>query len=330
MLEGKESSSAELELRHLRYFLVTAEELNFGRAAERLNIAQPGLSQQIKSLERIVGTALFDRTRRAVQLTLAGELFAAEARATLAHAERALGVAQTAGRGEVGSIAIGYLGSAAYTGMLTKVLSTFQKNYPKVELQLHAMEMSLQLEHLSLGKLDIGFIRPPVPLPIGVATMPILQETLCLALPDSHPLASHETVPLSGMSDDIFITPFHAPNVSFHKHTTTACQAAGFLAKLGPQGKDFMTIVGMVSIGVGVAIVPQSVSCIQLPGVRYKAIAGPPIRAELAVAFRRSEPSAAARAFVQHARKFSLLRRIGTPEPAQGHAERSYVSCPTT
>lgn len=315
---------ANIELRHLRYFLATAEELNYGRAAERLDIAQPGLSQQIKSLENIIGTPLLDRTRRGVRLTLAGELFAVEARKTLAHAERALTAAQTAGRGEVGSIAIGYLGSAAYTGMLTKLVNTFRMDFPEVELQISAMEMTQQLDQLSLGKLDIGFIRPPIPLPIGITTLPILQEPLCLALPAVHQLASRDRVPLSAMSQDTFITPFHAPEVSFHKHTTTACQGVGFYPRLGPQGRDFMTIATMVSVGIGVALVPQSVKCIQLPGIRYKAIEGNPIFSELAVAFRRSEPSPAARAFAQHARKFGLSRCAGNPEPKR-RLERNEV-----
>ncbi len=143
----------QIELRHLRYFLATAEELNYRRAAERLRIAQPGLSQQIKKLEEIVGTPLFDRTRRTVRLTLAGELFMHEARKTLAHAESAMLVARRAGRGEVGRIAIGYVGSAAYTGVLTTMVGKFRSSYPEVELQISEMEMQQQLDQLDQGRL---------------------------------------------------------------------------------------------------------------------------------------------------------------------------------
>ena len=305
MAGAKRSSIGNVELRHLRYFLATAEELNFGRAAERLGIAQPGLSQQIKALEEIVGTPLFDRTRRSVQLTLAGELFAAEARKTIAQAEMAMLAARQAGRGEVGRIAVGYVGSAAYTGMLTRILNKFRSAYPDVELQISEMEMMRQLDQISEGKLDIGFIRPPVKLPLSVASVQVLQERLMLAMPADHPLAARAKVPLAPLNGEIFITPRHPPNVSFHKYTTQACQAAGFFPRLGPQGRDFVTITSMVSIGLGVALVPQSVRCIQLPGVRFKQIAGSPILAELAVAFRRSEPSPAARAFAQHVRRFA-------------------------
>lgn len=303
MANGKRSAIGGIELRHLRYFIATAEELNFGRAAERLGIAQPGLSQQIKALEDIVGTPLFDRTRRSVQLTLAGELFANEARKTIAQAEMALMAARQAGRGEVGRIAVGYVGSAAYTGMLTSIINEFRAAYPDVELQISEMEMLRQLDQISEGKLDIGFIRPPVKLPVGIACVPVLQEKLLLAVPATHPLAVRERVPLSAFNGDIFITPRHPPNVSFHKYTTEACQAAGFFPRLGPQGRDFVTITSMVSIGLGVALVPQSVKCIQLPSVRFKQIEGAVVLAELAVAFRRSEPSPAARAFAQHVRR---------------------------
>lgn len=297
--------AGKIELRHLRYFLTTVEEMHFGRAAERLGIAQPGLSQQIKTLEGIVGTPLFDRTKRAVQLTLAGEILASEARKTIAQSEMALLATRQAGRGEVGRIAVGYVGSAAYTGMLTKIINKFRDDYPAVELQISEMEMLEQLNQISEGKLDIGFIRPPIPLPVGITSVEVLQERLVLAIPSTHALAARERVPLAAFNSDIFITPRHPPKVSFHKYTTQACQAAGFFPRLGPQGRDFVTITSMVSIGLGVALVPQSVKCIQLPDVRFKQIVGKPIYAQLAVAFRRSEPSPAARAFAQHARRFA-------------------------
>lgn len=274
MAPGRRPSSAMLELRHLRYFLATAEELNYGRAAERLRIAQPGLSQQIKNLEEIVGTQLFDRTRRSVKLTLAGELFAEEARKALQQTETALLVTRRAGRGELGRIAIGYVGSAAYTGALTTMIGEFRKAYPEVELDISEMEMSQQLEHLDHGKLDIGFIRPPVPLPLGIVSTPVLFEEIMLALPENHLLAEQERVSLSALNGNIFITPRHPAGVSFHAHTTSACRAAGFFPRLGPQGRDFVTIASMVAVGLGVALVPQS-----LRSIRFPACATAPSRA---------------------------------------------------
>ncbi len=295
-----------VELRHLRYFVATAEELHFGRAAERLRIAQPGLSQQIRTLEALVGTALFHRTRRSVELTLAGELFLAEARKTLEQAERTVLVAQQAGRGERGRIEIGYVASAAYTGVLTSLFSAFRKTHPQVDLRFMEMEMSRQLDTMHDGKLDIAFIRPPVELPAGVAAVTILREPVILAISCEHPLARHDRIPLAELSRDSFITPHHAPGVSFHEHTVAACGRVGFVPRIAHQGRDFTTIASMVAVGLGVALVPRSLRCIQLPGVLYRPIADTEVWANLAVAFRRTERSAATQALIRQARDFVM------------------------
>lgn len=301
-----ERRSSAVELRHIRYFLAVVEEMNFGRAASRLGIAQPGLSQQIMALERLIGTRLLDRSRRAVHLTLAGELFAIEASKTLVQSERAILMAQQAGRGEIGRIAVGYVGSAAYTGMLTKIINGFRHAHPRVDLEISEMEMAEQMGQLAEGRLDIGFIRPPVAFPRGVTSVQILLEPLLLAMPASHRLSGNDRVSLAAFDLDAFITPRHAPNVSFHKYTTDACNKAGFTPRLGPQGRDFVTIVSMVSIGVGVALVPSSAKCIQLPDVHFAEIGGASVFAELAVAFRKGDMSAAVRAFVHNARRFAV------------------------
>lgn len=306
MTGGRRPSRGHLELRHLRYFVAVAEELHYGRAAERLRIAQPGLSQQIRALEDICGAPLFDRSRRAVSLTLAGELFLAEARKTLAQAEAALLAARRAGRGEIGRITIGYVASAAYTGMLTSVVGSFRRAHPEVELQITEMEMQRQLEAMAEDRLDIAFIRPPVALPLGVASFPLLQEEIILALPEAHPLAGSEAVDLAALTRETFIIPRHGAGVSFHRHTMRACQQAGFTPQFGPQGQDFVTIASMVAVGLGVALVPQSLRCIQLPGIAYSRFSTPDIKAELALAYRRGEPSPTVRNFTRHARSFRL------------------------
>lgn len=304
---GKKSSTGNLELRHLRYFLAIADEMNFGQAAERLNIAQPGLSQQIKMLEQILDVTLFDRSRRRLRMTLAGEMFEADARKIMADVERAVETARRAARGEIGRLAIGYVGSAAYTGMLTKLVGEFRGKHPLVALDIAEVEMLRQLEAIAEGRQDIGFIRPPVPLPAGIASVPVLTEELMIALPGIHAQASREAVSLRDLSGESFITPQHPPLVSFHAHTVKACVSAGFEPRLGAQGRDFMTIVSMVSVGLGVALVPQSVRCIQLPNVVYRPLAEALPKAELSVAFRRGDASMAVRNFIALARTFSRL-----------------------
>ncbi|HWK66906.1 MAG TPA: LysR substrate-binding domain-containing protein [Rhizobiaceae bacterium] len=304
MTAGRQASRHIIELRHLRYFLAVAEELNFGRAAERLGIAQPNLSQQIKSLEEIVGALLFDRTQRSVRLTAAGLQFLPEARESLAHAERGLVVARRAGRGEIGRIAVGYVGSATYTGVLVSIMRQFRDAFPDVEIELAEMEMQDQIANIATGILDIGFIRPPIELPLGVSSIAIMQEEVVIALPTRHQAAERDTVPLAILKDETFITPRHATNVSFTKHTRDACSAAGFEPKLGPQAAHFVTIVSMVAIGLGVALVPQSCRCLDLPGVCYRPLAGNDVKADLAVAYRRSDPSPISRTFLQYCLKF--------------------------
>ena len=302
---GKKSSAGNLELRHLRYFLAIADEMNFGQAAEKLDIAQPGLSQQIKMLEHILGVTLFDRSRRRLRMTLAGEMFEAEARQIMAHVDRAIETTQRAGRGEVGRLAIGYVGSAAYTGMLTSLVGDFRLGYPRVDLAISELTMLAQLEAIAQGRLDIGFIRPPVPLPEGVAAVTLSAENLFVALPAGHRDGGKEAVQLRDLSEETFITPEHPPQVSFHAHTVHACAQAGFEPRLGPQGRDFMTISSMVSVGLGVALVPQSVSWVQLPNVVYRPLADHVPKAELSVAFRRGDASMAVKNFITLARKIA-------------------------
>jgi len=318
MKAGRLASRHLIELRHIRYFLAVADELNFGRAAEKLGIAQPNLSQQIKALEDIIGAALFDRTQRSVRLTTAGEYFMVEARETLAHAQTAMIMARRAGRGEIGQVAVGYVGSATYTGALVSIVSAFREDFPDVDIHLFEMEMQDQLRDIEAGKLDIGFIRPPIELPIGIGSSLILQEELVVALSDRHPLAGRSAIDLSGLKDETFITPRHAANVSFNKYTTDACLAAGFTPRIGRQAADFVTIVSMVAIGLGVALVPQSCHRLDLPGICYRPLSGTPILADLSLAYRRSEPSPIARSFLQYSAHFrdSLRQRGPAAETA--------------
>lgn len=303
MSEPRRRGFGHIELRHIRYFMAIAEEMSFARAAERLGVAQPGLSQQIKILEDLLEVRLFDRSKRKPSFTLAGELFHEEARKIMSQLDVATQVARRAARGEVGRLAVGYVGSAAYTGMLTRVIGAFREAHPAVELNISELEMMLQLDAIAEGRMDIGFIRPPVPLPGKIDTIPILFEELDVALNTRHPVAEQADVDLKDLAEDDFILPRHASQISFHHHTTVACQKAGFQPRFGPQGRDFMTIASMVSIGLGVALVPRSIRCIQLPSLVYKPVRGPSVRAELAVAFRRGDHSPIVRSFLAIARR---------------------------
>jgi DNA-binding transcriptional LysR family regulator len=293
-------ATGAFELRHLRYFVTLAEERNFSRAAERLGIAQPGLSQQILNLEALLGTPLLDRSRRSVQLTLSGQVFLQEARKTLAQADAALAAVRRAGRGETGRISIGYVASAAYAGVLTASLAGFRATHPEVELQLTEMEMSLQLAAIAGGALDFGYIRPPVAVPDGVVTICVLREPLVVALGAAHALAGHDAIPLPGLREETFIAPRQAADVGFHHNAVAACRESGFEPTISATGRDFTTIASMVAVGLGVALVPRSLTCLQLPGLVYRPVTGSTTTSDLAVAYRRSEPAPAVRAFIRH------------------------------
>lgn len=294
---------AAIELRHVRYFLAVARELHFGRAAKQLNLAQPGLSQQIGSLEEILGVKLFLRNRRKVELTVAGQEFASEAPKILAQAQRATLITQKAARGEVGRIEIGYVASTAFTGVLQNCVSSFRATHPQVDLVLTEMEMQTQLREMTAGRLDVSFIRPPVRLPQDIEVFRILDEPLALLIGGDHPLAKRKIMSLAQLSDEIFITPRHASGVSFHEYTVQACREAGFVPQLGPQGRDFVTIASMASVGLGVALAPSSLERVKLPGLVCKKIPSINVTADLSLAYRSHENSPAALAFIRHVRE---------------------------
>lgn len=302
---GARGSAPQPELRHLRYFVALAEERNFERAALRLGIAQPGLSQQILKLEAILGAQLLDRRRRSVHLTASGELLLEDARKILAHTEATLEALKRVERGETGEIAIGYVASAAYSGTLIQSLSSFRRLYPDVKLNLIEMEMSQQLNRISEGMLDFGYIRPPVPVPEGVTTSRLLSEAFVVALPEAHEHAADQRLELTVLADEIFIVPRQRADIGFHRNTISACREAGFEPRIDASGRDFTTIASMVAVGLGIALVPRSLECLRLPGVRYVSLLDNRMTSDLAVAYRKTERSPAVKAFVAHTRRLS-------------------------
>jgi DNA-binding transcriptional LysR family regulator len=253
-----------VELRHLRYFVAVAEDLSFRGAADRLRIAQPALTHQIQALERILGARLLNRTKRSVELTEAGSLFLEEARMTLRQAERARLVGAQAGRGELGCIEIGYVGSTASTGILSSTVFSFRRAYPAVDLRLTEMDMDRRLEGLAEGRLDVGFIRPPAPeYPLGVTAVTILKEPVIVALRKDHPLAVKTAISVASLANEPFIT-------TPCEHMMSVCRQGGFTPRVVQQARQFATIVSLVGAGLGVALVPGCMRSVQLPDVTVR------------------------------------------------------------
>ena len=192
-----------MELRHLRYFVTVAEELHFGRAAQRLQIAQPPLSQQIRQLEEELGVQLFHRTKRSVQLTEAGQLFLEEACQILTRAEQAIQIVQRADRGETGRLTLGFVGSATYS-VLPVVLKVFRKRFPEVLLSLHEMTTTQQVQALHEDRIHLGFVRPPIH-EQELMIESILKEPFVAVLPKFHRLANETQISLRSLANDPFI-----------------------------------------------------------------------------------------------------------------------------
>lgn len=294
-----------IELRHFRYFVAVAEELHFSRAAQRLHISPPSLTQQIKDLERGLGVLLFRRTKRSVALTDAGTRFLDHARATLLQAERAELVGRQAGRGEVGRIEIGYVTSASCAGIVSAAIKSFRRRHPLVDIQLSKLETPVQLEALVHGQLDIGFLRPPTTYPTEVTGFTVLSHPLIAALPADHRLARARQLRVSDLREEDFIAPTVEIELAFENHTERIATRGRFVPKITRRRPDILTIVTLVGAGLGVAIVPNSFQAVRIPGVVYKPIV-PQERARIAAAFRKDERAPAVRAFITELQKSAL------------------------
>jgi len=278
-----------MELRHLRYFATLAEELHFGRAAARLHIAQPPLSQQIRQLEAELGFQLFYRTKRTVQLTEAGQGFLQEVAQILRQLEQAIQTGRQASRGEVGQLVLGFVGSAAYS-ILPTILRTFRTTVPSVSLELHELTTDQQLEWLRAGRLDVGFLRPPIEDPRFCLEV-ILQEPLVVALPDTHSLIHHPTISLNLMAGEPFILFPRPLAPGLYDQIISLCQWAGFSPHVVQEAIQMQTIVSLVAAELGVAIVPASLRHLQRTGVVYKTLQEPTPMAEIAMIWRCTQPS---------------------------------------
>jgi DNA-binding transcriptional LysR family regulator len=288
-----------MELRQLGYFVTLAEELHFGKAATRLGIAQPALTQQIKALEAMLGTKLFLRTKRSVTLSPAGALVLEEARQVLRQADHTRAIAMQAGRGELGVLEVGFVGSAIFSGAIAAAIFAYRQTRPQVDIRLNEMNIGQQLRLLDENKLDVGFIRPPVlQLPPGVVIEPITSESILLAIHDAHPLAHRKGLHIKDLSDELFIVPSLHPRMGFYAHSEAVWRDAGFQPRVEHKTPQLATICSLVAAGAGVALVPESLQRLQLRNVYYRSLKGVAQRTELAIAYRRNEAAPTIRAFI--------------------------------
>jgi DNA-binding transcriptional LysR family regulator len=279
-----------MNLRQLRYFLAVADTLHFGRAAIALNMAQPPLSAQIKQLETDLGVLLFERTKRRVQLTAAGEVLQKEARQVLAQLELARQKTQQAGRGELGQLSIAFVSSAMYS-VLPPWLRQFRQRYPQVELTLQEATGVEQVEGLLSGRLDMGFVRPPIHHHPSLDSQSVWQEPLLLALPEGHALSAQAKVSIHDLADEHFILILRPLAMEMHDNIIGFCAQAGFSPQVVQTAAQLQTVLGLVAAQIGVAILPAAAQKLRREGVCYRPFIERTPMVELRVIWRKGDVS---------------------------------------
>jgi DNA-binding transcriptional LysR family regulator len=286
-----------MDLRHLRYFIAVAEELHFTKAAERLHMAQPPLSRQIRELEEELGVALFNRTRRHIELSDAGKVFLEKARQVLLAADSAIVEAQRAQRGEIGKLAVGFFEQTAYT-LLPPILRAFQERFPMVEVQLRWFPVVEQVEALMRGDIDIAFVRPVADLE-GLSKQTLLKEPFVLAVPSTHPFAERGAVSVADCARERIINYTQRLAPDYHAIITRLCATAGFVPDICLEVGQVYTALGLVSSGVGIAFVPASVQRIRFDNLVYAPLREQELQSEVYLAWTHSNPSPLLKAFVE-------------------------------
>lgn len=295
------NTDKDMELRHFRCVLAVAHSLHFARAAAELGISPPALTKQVQETEQLLGTRLFQRSKRAVSLTAAGELFVIEATRALAQLAQAQDVARRAGRGELGRLEIGYVASAAYSGVLQDQFSRFRVSHPGIHIGAREYAMDALPGLLDQGRVDLAFVRPPLHLPDGLDSVVLLRDRFVLAVQADSPLARLDMAEPAALAQQAFIVPEQELG------TLEVSRRGGFAAQVVSRPGSLVAVLTEVSLGVGCAIVPHSVmASVQLPGVVFRELATPQISSKIAVGFRRHEQAPAARAFIAQLRAVAL------------------------
>lgn len=290
-----------MELRHLRYFIAVAEELHFGRAAARLFIAQPSLSQQIRQLEVELGFPLLKRTKRSVELTDAGKVFLAAAQHILVQVQEAKRAAQRAYRGEVGRLVVGYISSSTYD-LLPMILRAYRERFPHVEVALRELTTPAQVRALEENELQVGLLRLPISTPL-VNVEVIRREPIVCVLPEEHPLTVHKRIAVPQLAHEQFVLQSRQHGGGYYVQVMKLCLASGFSPNVVQEVTETHTIVGLVAAGIGISLVPQSIRNIRSEGIVYRELEGTATMTEIALAWRRDAHSAIVQNFLMVARE---------------------------
>nr|WP_315248487.1 LysR family transcriptional regulator [uncultured Duganella sp.] len=290
-----------IDLKQLKYFLAVAEEKSFSRAAERLHISQPPLSQQIMKLESELGVKLFARTTRTFELTVAGKALMGEASELLAKMRMTIDTIRQIDRGEVGRLRVGIVGSAMW-GPIPSLLEEFQTKFPRVTWTLHELGPTLQYDALRAKQIDVGFWREPRLDEDDLKNDNLRQELcfredVCVALNEHHPLAKEESIELTDIASEPMLT-LALDKSSFPRYLIQCCVKAGFQPTIFQEASEPQTLLAMVGAGLGVALMPETTSRIGWPGVVFVPIRSNPPSANLYITYTTTDDAPVVRAFL--------------------------------
>ena len=287
-----------MELRHLKYFKTVAEELHFGKAAARLNMAQPPLSLQIRKLEEELGVSLFYRTKRHVELTKEGQVFLEKVYLLFKSLDESIETVRMVSRGELGEIVIGFLASSAYD-VLPTIIKHYRKQYPSIHVVLKQQTSAEQLKALQEGTIQIGIISEPIEdetLNFEI----IRRESMVIALPKEHPLASKtSSIDLIELANDPFILIGRKSNQHHYDGVINSCYEAGFSPNIVQETAEMSTVISLVSAGIGVAIVPASIQLLLQNEVIYRDIRNNKFNTVTALVWESKNQSSIVKAFVE-------------------------------
>lgn len=291
-----------MDLRHLRYFLAVAEEGHFGRAAQRLHIVQPALSMQIKALEEELGGSLFVRTSRKVELTEAGLLLQTEARRTLEQAEHTRLTVQRSIRGETGHVRVGFAGNAVFSGRLTNDLRAFRRTYPDAELVVSEVAPLLQADAILAGQLDVGY----APDHSKIHDSALMAEEVGLwhrqvAMADDHPLTSQVSLTIAMLVEEPLI--FYDTHGADEPLYTALTTIMGHVPRIAHCTASTLSVLALAAAGQGLALVPDPLKHVGIPGLVYRPLDAPELSANLMLISRRKENNGAVQAFLKIARE---------------------------
>ncbi|MCE1162675.1 MAG: LysR family transcriptional regulator [Thiomonas sp.] len=288
-----------MDLRHLRYFVAVAEERHFSRAAQRLHVSQPPLSQQIQALEAELGVPLFTRGRGGVQRTAAGDALLPLARGILDAVEHAMTQTRRVGRGETGRLTVGFAGSMPFTDIMPRLLRDYRAAWPQVTLDLREQPSQAQIDDLLAHRLDLGFIRPTTLMhDARLATLVVQREPLLAAVHSDHPLAAQARVSLADLRDQPFVLYSASLGSGLREQTLALCAQAGFAPRIAQEVHEMPTLIGLISAGLGVGIVAASMQRAQLPFVTYLRLQDENVTTDVLLAWRRDDDTPPLRNFL--------------------------------